>query len=76
VDRESRRERAAVLRAGLVASAVYNVHRGKNQKAVQPRDFLRDDTKRSVQILPPEQMVSTMDKWMSQVNRSLPRRSA
>jgi hypothetical protein len=76
VDRESRRERAAVLRAGLVASAVYNVHRGKNQRPIHPNDFLRDETKQSVRILPPEQMVSTMDQWMRQVNRILPRRTA
>lgn len=40
VDLESRRERAAALRAGLVASAVYNVHRRKGAKALKPSDFV------------------------------------
>jgi hypothetical protein len=34
-------ERAAIRRAGLVAAAVYNVHRSKRQKPITPDDFVK-----------------------------------
>jgi hypothetical protein len=33
-------ERAATVRAGLVASMVYNVNRKPNSRALKPEDFL------------------------------------
>ena len=45
VDIESRREKNAALRAGLVASAVYNVHRPKNMKALKASDFVKEEKK-------------------------------
>lgn len=53
-ERESRQERAAILRAGLVASAVYNVHRKKGKPAVKPQDFIRKQHK--VQVVKPSEL--------------------
>ena len=42
VARESRREHSAALRAGLVASAIYNVNRKPGTRTLKPSDFVRE----------------------------------
>jgi hypothetical protein len=59
-ERDAARERAANLRAGLVAAAVYNVHRRKGAQPIRPEDFLREEPK----VLTPEEMEQMMDGWM------------
>jgi hypothetical protein len=48
---------AAILRAGIVASAVYNVHRKKGAKAIEPKDFLPQKP------LTPEEQRQRMLAW-------------
>ena len=55
------REKAAVLRAGLVAATVYNVNRKKGNRAAKPSDYLRKEAV----ILSPGQMEREMDTWAS-----------
>ena len=64
-DRDEQQERSAVLRAGLVASAVYNVHRKKGSKALRPEDFLRKKRK----ILSPEEFADVMSTWADTHNQ-------
>lgn len=62
--REGEREKSALLRAGLVASAVYNVNRKKGARPLQPKDFVREPVKH----LTPEQMERVLSRWASQAN--------
>ncbi len=52
-------DRAAALRAGLIAATILNVNRRKGTRVIQPTDFVRmpDD------YLSPEQAVAVMDAW-------------
>jgi len=52
-------ERRAVLRAGLVASAIYNARAGK--VVSHPRDFLAEP----VREVTPEQMAEILRSWAS-----------
>jgi hypothetical protein len=58
-------ERAAVLRAGLVAATVHNVHRRKGTRAAKPSDYL----KKPPAILDPSQMEAEMDAWAKASNK-------
>jgi hypothetical protein len=58
-------EKAAVLRSGLVAATVYNVHRKKGSRAAKPTDFIRQEAR----VLSPEEMERQMDAWARSVNR-------
>ena len=64
--REERRERSATLRAGLVAAAVYNVHRKKGAKAIKPQDFVRQEKK--TEIVSPEEFARRMSAWADSHN--------
>jgi hypothetical protein len=64
--RDGERERSALLRAGLVAAAVYNVNRKKGARPLQPKDFVREP----VRHLTPEQMDRALQAWASRVNGS------
>ncbi len=57
-------DRAATLRAALVAATILNVHRRRGARLVQPQDFVRmpDD------YLTPEQAVAHMDAWAASLN--------
>jgi hypothetical protein len=48
---------AAILRAGITASAVYNVNRKKGAKAIEPKDFLPKKP------MTPEQQRQKMLNW-------------
>jgi len=58
-------DRAATLRAGLIAATVLNVNRKKGTRLVQPTDFVSmpDD------YLSPEQAASYMDAWANTTGR-------
>ena len=60
------KEKAAVLRAGLVAATVYNAHRKKSSRAAKPSDFL----KKKAADLSPEQMEAELDAWARTANKS------
>lgn len=60
------RDRAANLRAGLVASAIYNVHRKKGSRVVKPSDFL----KQPARYMSPKEAATFMDRWARGVNRA------
>ena len=59
-------EKAAVLRAGLVAAAVYNVSRKKGARFIQATDFLPVPMQEE---LPLEQLRAGMDAWARSINR-------
>lgn len=64
---ESRRERAATLRAGLVAAAVYNVHRKKGTPMMRPQDFVREPVK----IVKPGDLARALTSFAEAHNRRL-----
>lgn len=53
-----RREQANYWRAGLVASAIYNVNRKKGKKALKPDDFIPRRKRRRRQT--PQQMAALL----------------
>jgi hypothetical protein len=58
-DRRKQEDRAATLRAGMIAAAVYNVHRRKGARPVKPTDFVREERK----VVDPDTMVEILDGW-------------
>jgi hypothetical protein len=52
-------DRAASLRAGLIAATILNVHRKKGTRVIQPQDFVRmpDD------FMSPEAAQAYLDAW-------------
>ncbi len=68
VEEKTRESRAASLRAGLVAAAIYNVHRKPGARALRAEDFIREPPK----LLTASQMEVQMDAWMASVNRGEP----
>lgn len=69
----AQRERAASLRAALVAATIVNVHRRKGARLVQPEDFLEDRSER--QYMTPQQGAQFMRQWARQVNREFQHKS-
>lgn len=67
-EREARQERNAALRAGLVAAAIYNVHRRKGTQALKPEDFVRPERER-VKILPAAEMAKRLQAWAEAHNK-------
>ena len=65
IERRKAEEKASVLRAGIIASTIYNVHRKKGTRAARPRDYLREDPG----ILSPEEMEMEMDAWARSTNK-------
>jgi hypothetical protein len=61
--RDDARERAATLRAGLVASAVYNVHRRKGAPAIKPTDFL-ESSARPIHYVEPAELRQIVRGWV------------
>lgn len=59
-ERTEARERAATLRAGLVASAIYNVHRKKGTRPFAPEDFV----KTPVQYVDGEELRDIVHSWL------------
>lgn len=66
-ERERQRERQAALRAGLVASAIYNVHRKRGQRALRPSDFVRGERK----YMTVEEARRYMDAWAREHNKGI-----
>ena len=58
-ERDERDERRATLRAGLITSAVLNVHRARGQPAVLPSDFLAKKTT----VISTESMRDALVEW-------------
>ena len=59
-------EERADLRAGIVASTVANVHRGKGDKPIPPTDFLpkfweEEPDDEPPEALPPEEIAAKLD---------------
>lgn len=67
LDRHTELERAANLRAGLVAATVVNVNLKKGAKLVQPRDFF-DEKHREEDFMPVEHAQQAMDRWAAEHN--------
>jgi hypothetical protein len=57
--------KAATLRAGLVAAAIYNVNRRKGAKVIKPQDFVREPAK----PVDPNQMAEVFKAWARAHNR-------
>jgi len=66
-DRNADRERAANLRAGLVAATIANVHRKKGAPMMKPSDFLRQPIVR----MSPKEAAQFMDTWAAGQNEML-----
>lgn len=60
--RRVEQDRAATLRAGLVAATIVNVHRRKGSRLVQPGDFIREAPK-AEDYMDVETAKSFMDRW-------------
>ena len=63
-NRSADREKAANLRAGLVAATIANVHRRKGAPMIKPSDFLRQPVVR----MDPEEAAKFMDSWAAGQN--------
>lgn len=61
IDREQAVNNADNIRAGLITSAVYNVHRKKGAKSLKPKDFFREQKKPKG----PRAMMDVMRKVMT-----------
>jgi len=61
-------EKAATLRAGLIAAAVYNVNRKKGSRPIKPQDFLARSANPVVEV-EPEEMERLLDAWAGTVNK-------
>lgn len=59
IKQKAEQDRAATLRAGLIAATILNVNRRKGTPLVQPQDFLAEND----EWLTPEQAAEFMDKW-------------
>lgn len=74
-EKREQEQRAAVLRAGLIASAVHNAHRADSQgrryfhtgPAMQPGDYLRRD----VRYLEPEEFAAELRAWARSHNQQV-----
>ena len=66
-ERREGEAKAAVLRAGVVAAAIYNVNRKKGAPMVKPRDFLAEAPK----ALPPAALERAFDAWARDTNRRI-----
>ena len=67
VDRHMEIDRAATLRAGLVAAAVYNVHRRRGDAIWSATDFVRQPL-REEDFMSVEASKSMLDRWAKGVN--------
>ncbi len=65
-------ERAAVLRAGLVASTMANIFRKKGSPRVHPADFLVNKERQHMTV---EEAQLQMNRWAASVNASHPQRN-
>lgn len=63
-ERREQEERQAARRAGLVASAIYNVHRKKGKRPLGPDDFVEGGQGR----MSPEEFRQRMHAWATTVN--------
>ena len=61
-------EERADLRAGIIASTIANVNRGKGQKAFMPSDFMPDFDRKPKQPMSDEQMFAVMTQFTAQHN--------
>lgn len=61
-------ERAAYLRAGLVAATIVNVNRKRGSRMVQPSDFIRE-LPRDEDFMDVEEAVAMMDRWAKTTNQ-------
>jgi hypothetical protein len=66
-------DKAAYIRAGLIAATVVNVNRRKGAKLVQPGDFFRTSP-RPGDYMDLESAVKALDRWAEQHNRASARR--
>lgn len=58
---------AAILRAGLVAATIVNVHRKKGARMVHPHDFLKRP-RREKDYMSPEEGRAFMARWAAGIN--------
>lgn len=65
VEKAQAEGKAATLRAGLIAAAVYNVNRKKGAYFLQPKDFLDEPPV----LLDPETMEIHLDAWARTANK-------
>lgn len=56
-------EERADLRAGIIASTIANVNRGKGQRAFTPSDFMPEFNPKPKQRMSAEQMAAVMTKF-------------
>lgn len=59
VQRKIESDRAAILRAGLIAATILNVHRKKGTALIQAHDFLPEQH----EYLSVEEAKEVMDRW-------------
>jgi hypothetical protein len=68
LDRKYETERAAYLRAGLIAATIVNVNRKKGARLTRASDFIREPRK-AEDYMSVEEAATYMDTWVSSVNQ-------
>jgi hypothetical protein len=71
--RKHESERAAYLRAGLIAATIINVNRRKGAKMVKPSDFIRERP-RDEDYMDATTAKKVMTQWAKQTNASFAKR--
>ena len=67
--RRAEEERAALLRAGLIAATIVNVNRKKGAALVKPGDFIRERL-RPEDYMDVQQTISALDRWAVAQNKA------
>lgn len=67
-ERRTAEAREAALRAGLIASAIYNAspNRKKNARWLRPQDFVRQEPRH----MTPQELKRRLDLWAAAINAS------
>lgn len=60
--RRAEEDKAQLLRFGLIAATIVNVHRSKGAALVQPSDFIREKPKPE-DYMDPETAQAFLDRW-------------
>jgi len=69
-ERKREAERAAFLRAGLVAATIVNVNRRPGTRAVEAADFLQE-SRRAEDYMNPAEGRRFMDQWVREQNKAV-----
>ena len=63
------KEDRADMRAGIIASTLANVNRGKGQSAYEPKDFIVEYNKPQIQVISRSKLVGKLSQLKSRLGK-------